>query len=139
MGQCSNKDIGVKCDNKNQIEKARELRKCLTENNKLKIEQIEDNNMNIEKIEETNLLNNTEREKTKEEVKKEEQERKNLERIEEPQRQWKLITKQAYLFFDGKLNNIYQKLSFANEVNNYIKANIYDMKNNSVNISTKSN
>ena len=133
MGQCSNENIGTKCDNKNQIEKVKELRKNLSENNKMKIIGGEDNNIQIEKNEETNLLINNEKEKTKEEIKKEKEERKKLERIEELQRKWKSITKQAHLFFDGKLNNIYQKLTFANEVSNYIKENIYDMENNSIN------
>ena len=133
MGQCSNENIGTKCDNKNQIEKVKELRKNLSENNKIKIIGGEDNNIQIEKNEETNLLINNEKEKTKEELKKEKEERKKLERIEELQRKWKSITKQAHLFFDGKLNNIYQKLAFANEVSNYIKENINDMENNSIN------
>ena len=78
MGQCICEDIGTKCDNKNQIEKVRELRMLMNENNKLKIEGEEDNNIKqIEKNEDTNILINTEREKTKEELKKEEEERKN--------------------------------------------------------------
>ena len=44
MGQCSRDDIGTKCDNKNQIEKVKELRKNLSENNKLKTIGREDNN-----------------------------------------------------------------------------------------------
>ena len=49
MGQCNNENIGTKYYNKNQIEKVRQLRKNLSENNKIKTQEGEDNSIQIEK------------------------------------------------------------------------------------------